>query len=153
MSNVAYVVGFNNLSLSGTVLRSIDSGTNWTSISSGGPTLSSLYALDFLNPSLGWVVGTGGSIYKFNPATGIDEFENFNTNIYPNPVDNLANISFKEEGNYTIQVLDINGRVLLNSKINGKQTTLNTSSWSSGVYNLIIKHEKGNLESKRIVKH
>ena len=73
-------------------------------------------------------------------------------NIYPNPFDNLANISFKEEGIYTIQVLDINGIVLLNTKINGKQTTLNTSNWSSGVYNLIIKHETGYLESKRIVK-
>jgi hypothetical protein len=65
---------------------------------------------------------------------------------------NTATIKFEEIGIYTIQVLDINGRVLLNTKINGKQTTLNTSSWPSGVYNLIIKHETGYLESKRIVK-
>jgi hypothetical protein len=146
MSNVAFVVGGN-----GTVLRTIDSGANWSSISSGINAFTSLAATHFLNPSQGWAVGASKT-FKFNPTTGINELENFNTNIYPNPVDNLANISFKEEGNYTIQVLDINGRVLLNTKINAKQTTLNTSGWSSGVYNLIIKHETGYLESKRIVK-
>ena len=135
-----------------TFLYTNNGGITWTSqtASTGNFNAGDLF---FLTSTKGWAVGTNGKILKYSPVSSNNSLQNeLLLNFYPNPVDNLLNIEFKEFGNYTIQVLDINGRELLNTKINAKQTTLNTSSWSSGVYNLIIKNESGYLESKRIVK-
>jgi hypothetical protein len=75
-----------------------------------------------------------------------------NINIYPNPVDNLANISFPENGIYNIQVVDMTGRLIYTAQVSDQNLQLNTSSWAAGMYRLNIFNENGQFESKTIVK-
>jgi hypothetical protein len=75
-----------------------------------------------------------------------------NVNIYPNPFDNLANISFPENGIYNIQVVDMTGRLIYTAQVSDQNLQLNTSSWAAGMYRLNILNENGQFESKTIVK-
>lgn len=57
--------------------------------------------------------------------------------LYPNPFRDILQIRFEEEltGQIEFQVIDLNGRILLNEKINSTaQTELNLSSLSQGMY-------------------
>ena len=56
-SNYGYIVGDG-----GVILKSINSGTTWTSIAS--PTTSKLFTVYFVTVSLGWIGGAGGKIWK-----------------------------------------------------------------------------------------
>lgn len=81
-----------------------------------------------------------------NPSSGIEDIVEDEISIYPNPIDNILNI----ESNYIIKeysIIDINGKTLLNSKINDKNITIKTDYISKGVY--IVKLE---LNDKIIIK-
>jgi hypothetical protein len=73
-------------------------------------------------------------------------------NVFPNPFNNLANISFPENGIYNIQVVDMTGRLIYTAQVSDQNLQLNTSSWAAGMYRLNIFSEKGQFESKTIVK-
>jgi photosystem II stability/assembly factor-like uncharacterized protein len=109
--------------------------------------------LCFLTSSKGWAVGTNGKILKYSPVSSNNLLQNeILLNIYPNPVDNLANISFPENGNYNIQVVDMTGRLIYTAQVSAQNLQLNTSSWAAGMYYVSIFNEKGQWESKTIVK-
>ena len=95
-------------------------------------------------------------LYNLNSSwsspTATELFSEDNINIYPNPFDNLANISFPENGNYNIQVVDLTGRLIYTAQVSDQNLQLNTSSWAAGMYRLNIFSENGQFESKTIVK-
>lgn len=70
------------------------------------------------------------------------DFIKNNFNIYPNPTNSLLFIDFAEFSDISLQVLDLNGRIII-SKSASNSTTLDTSDLSSGVYLLKIDSEKG----------
>jgi hypothetical protein len=95
-------------------------------------------------------------LYNLNSSwsspTATELISENNINIYPNPVDNLANISFTENGIYNIQVVDMTGRLIYTAQVSDQNLQLNTSSWAAGMYRLNIFSENGQFESKTIVK-
>ncbi|MEM8527336.1 MAG: choice-of-anchor I family protein [Bacteroidota bacterium] len=101
-----------------------------------------------------------GSTSDFSESTAIvlgceDEIEGRNTiidasnqlEIYPNPVNNILNVSGISTA-AKIQILSIEGKVVLE---NTATTTLDVSSLQSGIYTIKILGEK-NFETKRFVK-
>lgn len=70
------------------------------------------------------------------------DFIKNNFSIYPNPTNSLLFIDFTEFSNISVQVLDLNGRIIL-SKSATSSTTLDTSNLSSGLYLIKINSEKG----------
>jgi len=87
---------------------------------------------------------------------GIPEFTNTELNIYPNPVNDVANINYnlKEESNVKVEVYSISGALILdypsqNQNIGNHIIVINTSTLQEGIYfvNLTINKK---VVSKRI---
>ena len=73
----------------------------------------------------------------------------------PNPASSATSITFKSEiaDNYDVQVLDLNGRVLINEKINAGEGyniyEINTSHLAKGIYMVHLRGASRN-EVKRL---
>ena len=73
--------------------------------------------------------------------------------IFPNPADNVINISntlnvvFK-----SVQLTDINGRVVKSELVNASNAQISIEDLSAGVYLMTINTNQGNI-SKKIIKN
>lgn len=70
--------------------------------------------------------------------------------VYPNPTNSLLNIDLTNQENATIQVLDLNGRILTSKKTLGS-TNLDLSNLSPGIYIVKIQSSQG-TKSMKVVK-
>jgi len=94
-------------------------------------------------------VGSGGSFgfaeyLSFSTAVlsndnfGIDDFK-----LYPNPTENILNISIPSEinGDLTYEIYNNLGQVLKTDKVSQKDFMIDTADWSEGVYFIRFKSE------------
>ncbi|MCI0450129.1 MAG: YCF48-related protein [Chlorobi bacterium] len=132
----------------GYLFKSTNGGFNWYQqvITGGGFRRD----FNFVNDTVGWVVGGGGQIFKTTTGGQFVSIVNISSeipikhnlqNIYPNPFNPIANIIFDVAfvDNVEIIVYDILGRkveVLVSEKLNpGKYKIIfNGENFSSGVY-------------------
>ena len=70
--------------------------------------------------------------------------------LFPNPAKNELNIETEIE-NADVQIIEITGNVVMQSKITGRQSKINISGLKTGFYILILKNENTLLTSKFIV--
>ncbi|MEL0651066.1 leucine-rich repeat domain-containing protein [Algibacter sp. TI.3.09] len=82
-------------------------------------------------------------------ANNIEQALDFN--IYPNPTNGLITMKSKQLNNASVNVYDLNGRVLLTKNISGTSSEINVSKLSSGIYLLKVKVENNEF-IKRVVK-
>ena len=84
-------------------------------------------------------------------TTGISNYSSLNTNIsiYPNPNNGSFVIEPSSATKQTMQVYDVNGKMVLSQTINGK-TNIDASSLNEGVYNISLQNNKG-VVNKRLV--
>jgi hypothetical protein len=61
--------------------------------------------------------------------------------VYPNPVKDKLMIETNITGDYTIELLDMTGKVLQSHRVNQSALQLSTSDLSSGVYMISIKSQ------------
>lgn len=114
----------------GKIMRTDDGGANWSAEST--PTDKILKDIFFYNSSLGWTVGTVGTILKYNPGTGINDPGSgvVLTSLYPNPANDMLNIEYTlaKAGDLSLRIIDITGRELLSRndglKIPGQYATI-----------------------------
>ena len=72
---------------------------------------------------------------NFDPtATTIEVANVFGLNVYPNPASDVINVTLNKEVTATINVVDVTGKVVKTSTINGTTTSINTAGLSNGVY-------------------
>ncbi|MDG1714726.1 T9SS-dependent M36 family metallopeptidase [Lacinutrix sp.] len=85
-------------------------------------------------------------------SLSVDEFNESNYSIFPNPTNNVLNINVKKNfGKVNITLTDINGRVVMTQEANlSRSTELNISALQSGMYILTIKGENINTNDKII---
>jgi hypothetical protein len=70
-----------------------------------------------------------------NPSTGFEEFDNFILSVYPNPVNDILNITgSKKTIGKSYAIYDNQGRLVLSGKINAENTTIELSGLSGGLY-------------------
>lgn len=63
------------------------------------------------------------------------EFENINSlKTYPNPTTDIINLEMLKEGNYTIYVFTIDGKMILTENLNSNRMTIDLSSYERGNY-------------------
>jgi hypothetical protein len=80
-----------------------------------------------------------------------DKSEMTNVNVYPNPTNGKLNIDFAGTTLQQIDILDMSGRVVYNSKAEIQDaTTLDVSNLQNGIY-LIRLHSASNIKVQRIV--
>jgi hypothetical protein len=82
--------------------------------------------------------------------TGIDEFESSSISVYPNPAQATVRISAQD--NITaLTVIDISGRSIFTSKPEATKEDMDITSWSAGVYTIMI-HTVNGVSAKRLIK-
>ena len=84
-------------------------------------------------------------------ALGIEEYTNLQgVSIYPNPVQNDLNIELLDYNNYELYLFDLNGKQLVNQKIeDNDRYVLDLSGQKTGAYLLIVidrKHKKRSIQ-------
>jgi photosystem II stability/assembly factor-like uncharacterized protein len=137
---------------SGSVLRTNNSGTNWTQQLTPGVSLNSVY---FFDKNTGWIAGNSGIIYKTitGGVTGISPVSrevpseySLGQN-YPNPFNPMTRIRFdlsrtengKQKTVTKLVVYDITGKeilVLVNEELQpgSYEVTFDGSNLNSGIY-------------------
>lgn len=83
---------------------------------------------------------------KINNVVGISNLESIDLNVFPNPATDKVNVTFEAKGgNYTIDVIDLTGRMMSTevvSNANGSQSIeINTSELKAGNYILTVSTE------------
>lgn len=83
---------------------------------------------------------------RVGETSGIDNAAAIDINIYPNPASEVINIA--AEGVRLVEMLDVNGRVVLESRIGG---AIDLSSLASGVYMVRVTTDAG-VSTEKVVK-
>lgn len=151
--NNGWAVGKN-----GSILNTSDGGQNWEYQESG--TTAWLNSVYFVDENHGWICGDSAIIlYTDNGGTvGINEYSKIKNklNIFPNPSNNIATITFEfqQKELITLSVLNIRGQevkqISLGEKEKG-QIDLDCSNFSPGIYFINLQTEKGILTEKLII--
>ncbi len=85
-----------------------------------------------------------------NCQIGIQENEQLQVQVYPNPFVDQIIIDNQEE-NMMLQIHDINGKILRNQMLQNGKNQIDTSTWSSGVY--LVKVQVGaKMQTWKLVK-
>jgi hypothetical protein len=108
---------------------------------------------DSLNPGPVLCEGVSDTITITFPAVGINDLSNNGLMIYPNPANDLVNISATNDIK-TIEILNYIGQTIYtNNNVNMKKVQLNVSTYKAGVYFVKITTTSGIRTSKVTVTH
>jgi len=130
------------------VFSSLNNGSNWTS-SNFGLTDSTITSLAICGNYIFAGTGTGVWVRVLSQITGIKELnENKNIKIYPNPVTN--NFSIESQDNSIIKIITIQGQLLKTIEANNRNTTIDVSDLSGGVYFITVTTDNGTTTKKFI---
>ena len=91
----------------------------------------------YLDETATWFYTTSTPMVRmnFDPSASINEVANvFGLNVYPNPASDVINVTLNKEVTATITVVDVTGKVVKTTAINGVSTSINTAGLSNGVY-------------------
>ena len=90
---------------------------------------------------------------NFDPILSINEVENmFGLNVYPNPANDVINVSLNKSTNGTISIVDVAGKVVKTSSINGLTSSINSSDLTNGVYYVTITDGTSIVTEKVVIK-
>ena len=88
-----------------------------------------------------------------NCLLGINEVQNQSFRMYPNPASGLVNLTLdKEYTDYTIQIYDNIGKLVLSHNTSGSQSTIDISKLTVGIYFMEIEIEGKVFTEKLMVK-
>ena len=134
----------------------------WTAPASGTGTVSFWGALNAVTGDTTTPAGdtwnTTSLIINEWPSTGVVNVTNqISVTAFPNPVINTLNLQMNntQEGIYSLQVFDMNGRMVTteNITVNGTShtSTINTGNWAPGNYHVVLEKD-GNHQVIPVVK-
>jgi hypothetical protein len=103
----------------------------------------SLYPIDYCD---------GSPVDEVCPTSGISEQNLFTALIYPNPASNLVHIVPSLEGNYSVDLIDNSGRVLLSKSIENDICKLDINTLNAGNYFIRVTSGK-NVYTEILVKY
>ena len=87
----------------------------------------------------------------FEICTGLNEIQNEQINIFPNPATEILNINLPEMSNATISIYNMQGQIIFNDQIkNAYSKQMNLSSFNKGIYLLKVEL-KNNIILKKII--
>lgn len=80
----------------------------------------------------------------------LNEFNKFNTSVYPNPSSDLVNVE-TDVPVTSIRVFDIQGKLMISHEANSMHEEVITSSLEQGIYTLLIATKKGTQVAKLVI--
>lgn len=96
---------------------------------------------------------SGRTTYYYSDVMGLNDLSNSDfVTLYPNPVKNTLNIKLKDQIEAQASLYDVNGRLILEQKLQALNTPLNIETLQSGMYVLKIVTQNS-FATKRISKN
>lgn len=149
-TDTGFAAGGDGFSAGG-IIKTVDGGTTWALSQSGS---ESLHAVCFPTSNTGYAAGANGTIYKYSSSTGIEDASNIiGIFLSPNPSTGIFKIELAEFKHGTmLEIIDITGRSILQSNLNSYQSTIDISSYSSGIYLVQVNYPDGKADRVEVVK-
>ena len=128
--------------------------TNDLVISTAGVSeASTSYYYDMTDNTWYYTTSTPMVRMNFDPSVGFNEVEdNLGLRVFPNPANEVINISLNKEVSATLTLLDVSGKVVRTQALNGISTSINTASLNSGVYFVTINDGTSVSTQKVVIK-
>ncbi len=104
--------------------------------------------------------GTNGSVsqgvqqpYEITVTSGVEEKTIYlDMNVYPNPTNDILNLTVAKSDGLTYQLTDINGKVLDSNKVYENTTYINTVDFSNATYFLKVISNNQVIKTFKIIK-
>ena len=84
-----------------------------------------------------------------NGYNGVSRLTADSFSVYPNPSEGMVNVSFGAAFNGDVQVVDMNGKLLVHKRVRGSEIELNLKHLSAGTYIVTVKGKTG-MASRKI---
>jgi hypothetical protein len=81
----------------------------------------------------------------------LDEANNGSFEVYPNPANDEFSIKLNSNSNASVDLLDLNGKIVKSFSFNGTSTKINTANLNDGIYFIRLNNGKNILTKKIIV--
>ena len=89
------------------------------------------------------------------PNAGCEEHDALNLNIYPNPTNSTLFVDLASEGQYSIKIMDMSGRMVYSEKVENAGDNLhhaiNVQGFSKGLYLLNVEGKQGKSVKKFVI--
>jgi len=114
---------------------------------------STSYYYDMTDNTWYYTTSTPMVRMNFDPSVGVNEVENnLGLRVFPNPSNEVINISINKEVSASLTLLDVSGKVVKTQALNGISTSINTASLNSGVYFVTINDGTSVSTQKVVIK-
>jgi hypothetical protein len=114
---------------------------------------STSYYYDMTDNTWYYTTSTPMVRMNFDPSVGVNEVENnLGLRVFPNPSNEVINISLNKEVSASLKLLDVSGKVVKTQSLNGISTSINTASLNSGVYFVTINDGTSVSTQKVVIK-
>ena len=88
---------------------------------------------------------------NFDQTLSVKAIAENGVSVYPNPTTGVVNVTNKSGLTNTIQVIDVTGKELI-SKTVSAGTTIDLSSFGTGIYLVKVSNEKGQIVERVVVR-
>jgi len=127
-------------------------------IGTGGAVSYSIGQISYSSISeSGWHITQGvQQPYEISIITGINDIDNqIKIQAYPNPTSNnlILSIPNQEIKNLYYKLIDIQGRIIIEERINQKTEHINLYKMNAGIYMLSIFNSKQKIKTLQIIKN
>ena len=128
-NSIGYACGFEG------IVQSSDGGSTWQYIDSVDKGITSMS----ISPHYGYAISFDhlikkGSILKRGLITGIEVENKKTVSVLPNPFSNELNIQSEIAGSFSLKITGLDGKVYYDANRCGPKITVNTESFSPGMY-------------------
>ena len=98
-----------------------------------------------------------GGIYRFehdeNSNVSVDEIEQSNLNIYPNPTNGLLTLSSNDSNIERITLMNVQGQVIISKETSNNKVQIDIANYPSGVYFVNALLSNGQMATKKLIKY
>lgn len=127
-------------------------------LGSGGTASYTIGQIDYITAT-----GTGGIItqgvqqpYEIFIVTGIEEKDiDLTTSVYPNPTTDfiLLKVENTKSKHFTFQLYDIQGKILLNKKVESNETSISMAYLANTIYFIKVLNNNNEVKIFKIIKY
>ena len=130
--------------------------SNWTAPEAGSGSVT-FYAAGHAANGTGSTAGDNATNSSFQiqeaESSSVDYLAINGLSISPNPAYDFARISWDDEMDVTVTILDITGRKMNSVQLNGNNTTIDISDYSTGMYFArVVNNRENTSETLRLLK-
>lgn len=126
-------------------------GVSGTDFNPASATINASNTVTYTVDENGCVGTASESVYVKDCEASVSENTLTQFSMVPNPATELVTINFNNNINGTIAIIDLSGKVVFDSVINGLENTISVSHLNKGMYFVQVTDENGNQSGKKLM--